>query len=46
MYDIIYMWNLKKQQTSEYNKKGAGSGARVTEVVGEMEGQITGCKID
>ena len=23
LYDIIYMWNLKIQQTSEYNKKEA-----------------------
>ena len=25
MYDITSMWNLKIQQTSEYNKKEAGS---------------------
>jgi len=25
IYDITYMWNLKLQQTSEYNKKEADS---------------------
>lgn len=25
LYDITYAWNLKIQQTSDYNKKGAGS---------------------
>ena len=25
LYDIAYMWNLKIQQTSEYNKKEADS---------------------
>ena len=25
LYDITYWWNLKLQQTSEYNKKAADS---------------------
>ena len=44
---ISFICGIQKlQQTSEYNKNVAGSGARVTVGVAESGVQATGCTID
>ena len=44
-YDIIYMWKLKIQQTSEYNKEEAESWIQITNQwlsIGKEKGEKTG----